>query len=62
MSEGSEALGDVGFWLTQEEVMDDKLAHLEIELEQKRKDLMRKRVCVMFQHFFFHFQDIYQEY
>ena len=33
MSKGSEAIGDVGFWLTEEEVMDDKLAHLEIELE-----------------------------
>ena len=56
MSEGSEALGDVSFWLTEEEVMYDELACLEIDMEWKRKDLMRKRVHVMFQHFFFTFR------
>ena len=44
MSEASEGLGDLGFWLSQEEITGDEIAHLEIELEKKWVDLQGKKV------------------
>ena len=34
----------MGFWLTAEEVTDDEIAHLELEIENKKLNLVRKRV------------------
>ena len=48
VSEASEGEADVGFWLTAEEVTDNKIAHLELELENKKLNLVRKKVIWKF--------------
>ena len=48
VSEASEGAADVGFWLTTEEVIDDKIACLELEIENKKLNLARKMVTWKF--------------
>ena len=48
VSEASEGEADVGFWLTAEEVTDNEIAHLKLEIKNKKLNLARKMVTWKF--------------
>ena len=48
VSEASEGAANVGFWLTAEEVTDNKITWLELEIENKKLNLVRKKVTWKF--------------
>ena len=48
MSEASKGATNVGFWLTTKEVTDDEITQLELEIENKKLNLVRKKVTWKF--------------
>ena len=48
VSEASKGAADVGFWLTTKEVTDDKITQLELEIKNKKLNLVRKKVTWKF--------------